>query len=63
MLKQWQKAVQLVAPSTLDCIWPRHFADCAQLRRIRLPDCPPRRGSDLGSGAGFPGLVIATLAR
>jgi 16S rRNA (guanine527-N7)-methyltransferase len=61
LLKQWQKAVQLVAPSTLDAIWSRHFADSAQLWSF----APPNSGSwaDLGSGAGFPGLVIALLAR
>jgi 16S rRNA (guanine527-N7)-methyltransferase len=60
LLKQWQKAVQLVAPSTLDAVWSRHFADSAQLMRF----APPRvsRWADLGSGAGFPGLVIALLA-
>ena len=31
LLRQWQKAVNLVAPSTLDEIWHRHFADSAQL--------------------------------
>ncbi len=61
LLKQWQKAVQLVAPSTLDAIWSRHFADSAQLWSLM----PPKVGTwaDLGSGAGFPGLVIALLAR
>lgn len=60
LLKQWQKAVQLVAPSTLDAIWSRHFADSAQL----AAEAPARSRTwlDLGSGAGFPGLVIAVLA-
>jgi 16S rRNA (guanine527-N7)-methyltransferase len=58
LLRQWQKAVNLVAPGTLDDIWHRHFADSAQL----LPLAPPARTwVDLGSGAGFPGLVIAIL--
>jgi 16S rRNA (guanine527-N7)-methyltransferase len=60
LLKQWQKAVQLVAPSTLDAIWSRHFADSAQLA-VEAP-VRPRAWVDLGSGAGFPGLVIAVLA-
>lgn len=59
-LKQWQKAVQLVAPSTLDAVWSRHFADSAQLLALAPPDW--RRWVDLGSGAGFPGLVIAILS-
>ncbi len=60
LLKQWQKAVQLVAPSTLGGIWDRHFADSAQV----LPLAPPEAQSwvDLGSGGGFPGLVVAILA-
>lgn len=60
LLKQWQKAVQLVAPSTLGLIWSRHFADSAQLMAF----CPPnaRTWLDLGSGGGFPGLVIALMA-
>jgi 16S rRNA (guanine527-N7)-methyltransferase len=61
LLKQWQKAVQLVAPSTLNSIWSRHFADSAQLLALAPPDV--RTWTDLGSGAGFPGLVIALLAR
>jgi len=59
LLRHWQKAVNLVAPGTLDAIWHRHFADSAQL----LPLAPPgaRSWIDLGSGAGFPGLVVAIL--
>jgi 16S rRNA (guanine527-N7)-methyltransferase len=59
LLRHWQKAVNLVAPGTLDAIWHRHFADSAQL----LPLAPSGASSwiDLGSGAGFPGLVVAIL--
>jgi 16S rRNA (guanine527-N7)-methyltransferase len=58
VLRGWQKAVNLVAPSTLDAIWHRHFADSAQLAPLA-----PAASTwvDLGSGAGFPGLVIAIL--
>ncbi len=58
LLRQWQKAVNLVAPATLDEMWQRHFADSAQL--IALAPTA-RKWLDLGSGAGFPGLVIAIL--
>ena len=58
LLTQWQRAVQLVAPSTLDDLWHRHFADSAQLLTLS-PDS--RAWLDLGSGAGFPGMVIAIL--
>jgi 16S rRNA (guanine527-N7)-methyltransferase len=58
LLRQWQKTINLVAPSTLDAIWHRHFADSAQL----LPLAPKAATwVDLGSGAGFPGLVVAIL--
>ena len=58
LLRRWQKAVNLVAPSTLDAIWHRHFADSAQL--VRLAPAA-RTWVDFGSGAGFPGLVVAIL--
>ena len=48
----------LVAPGTLEQVWHRHFADSAQLVR-HLGDA--KTIIDLGSGAGFPGLVIAIL--
>jgi 16S rRNA (guanine527-N7)-methyltransferase len=58
LLRQWQAAVNLVAPSTLQDIWHRHFADSAQLVAL-APEA--RAWVDLGSGAGFPGLVVAIL--
>jgi 16S rRNA (guanine527-N7)-methyltransferase len=59
LLTQWQKTINLVSPSTLDQVWSRHFADSAQL----LQYMPPLTKSwlDLGSGAGFPGLVVAIM--
>jgi 16S rRNA (guanine527-N7)-methyltransferase len=59
-LVRWQKAVQLVAPSTLDSVWQRHFADSAQI--LALAPQHVQTWLDLGSGAGFPGLVVAILA-
>ena len=69
LLKRWQKTINLVAPSTLDDIWHRHFADSAQLWDIGRTSPSPREGrgegtqhwTDFGSGAGFPGLVLAIL--
>lgn len=56
MVLRWQKIKNLVAASTLPQLWTRHFADSAQL----LTWAPgASRWADLGSGAGFPGLVIA----
>jgi 16S rRNA G527 N7-methylase RsmG len=59
LLRQWQKAVNLVAPTTLDEVWHRHFADSAQL--LALAPHGAHHWIDLGSGGGFPGLVIAIL--
>ena len=59
LLRQWQKAVNLVAPATLDAVWHRHFADSAQLAPLAPPGT--RSWIDLGSGAGFPGLVVAIM--
>ena len=60
LLKQWQKTINLVAPSTLAEIWHRHFADSAQLL-VLAPAA--EHWLDLGSGAGFPGLVLAILLK
>ena len=59
LLQRWQKTINLVAPSTLDQIWHRHFADSAQILSLAPPN--PKKWLDLGSGAGFPGLVLAIL--
>jgi 16S rRNA (guanine527-N7)-methyltransferase len=59
LLSLWQKRINLVAPSTLDDVWHRHFADSAQLLDLAPPDAAT--WIDLGSGAGFPGLVVAIL--
>jgi len=56
LLRKWQKTINLVAPSTLDHIWTRHFADSLQILDL-LPQA--KRWVDLGSGGGFPGLVTA----
>ncbi len=58
LLLQWQKAVNLVAPSTIPEIWQRHFADSAQLLAL-APHA--KTWVDLGSGGGFPGLAIAIM--
>lgn len=61
MLEDWGARHNLVARSTLGDIWQRHFWDSAQV----MPLVPPNTRSlvDLGSGAGFPGLVLAELLR
>ena len=59
LLKRWQGALNLVAASTLDDVWRRHMLDSAQL--VSLLPGETRVLVDLGSGAGFPGLVLAIL--
>jgi 16S rRNA (guanine527-N7)-methyltransferase len=56
LLEKWQRTVNLVGKSTLDDLWVRHFADSLQVSEA-VPEA--RRWLDLGSGAGFPGLVTA----
>ena len=59
LLVKWQAKINLVGPATLPDLWRRHFLDSAQL----LPLLPAAIGTlaDLGSGAGFPGLVLAIM--
>lgn len=58
LLRKWQKIQNLVSQNTMDDIWHRHIADSAQL----MEHCGDARVVvDLGSGAGFPGLVLAIL--
>ena len=58
MLREWSGRMNLVAPSTLNDIENRHFADSAQLADILPRDVYI---ADLGSGAGFPGVVLAIM--
>jgi 16S rRNA (guanine527-N7)-methyltransferase len=58
LLTEWQGRQNLVSARTLGEVWDRHFADSAQLLSL-APDA--ELWLDLGSGAGFPGLVIAIL--
>lgn len=61
LLKEWQRTHNLVARSTVDDVWTRHVADSLQL----LDHAPDgfRHWVDLGSGAGFPGLVVAIACK
>jgi len=56
LLTDWQRRINLIAPSTLPNLWTRHIADSLQL----LPHAPNAKiWIDLGSGGGFPGIPIA----
>jgi len=58
LLLDWQRRINLIAPSTEAKLWTRHVADSLQL--IALAPTA-KTWVDLGSGAGFPGLVIACV--
>ena len=59
LLARWAPRINLVAASTLSDLWRRHFLDSAQL--FPLLPVGTRSLIDLGSGAGFPGLVLAIM--
>jgi 16S rRNA (guanine527-N7)-methyltransferase len=59
-LLTWQRHTNLVAPSTVPSLWTRHVADSLQLLDLaETPYVKPSVWLDLGSGGGFPGVVIA----
>jgi 16S rRNA (guanine527-N7)-methyltransferase len=61
LVEKWNPAINLVSKATMDQLWDRHIVDSAQIFSV----CPPNAQSwaDLGSGGGFPGLVVAAIAR
>ena len=60
LLEKWNPAINLVSKSTLASLWSRHMLDSAQIFDF-MPE-GARHWADLGSGGGFPGLVVAILA-
>ena len=58
LLEQWSKRINLVGPRELDDFWRRHALDCGQLVAVSNGS---KRWLDIGSGAGFPGLVVACV--
>ncbi len=59
LLEKWQKKINLVGSNTIADLWSRHMLDSAQLLPLLpRPECTIL---DIGSGAGFPGLVLAIL--
>ncbi len=64
LLERWQSKMNLVGPGSMDEMWRRHFFDSAQLLPLVRAAHPEKENLlwlDLGSGAGFPGLVLAIL--
>lgn len=62
-LKREAESQNLISASTLDHIWSRHIVDSAQLLLFTDNSASQSKWLDLGSGAGFPGLVIALLTK
>jgi 16S rRNA (guanine527-N7)-methyltransferase len=60
MLVEENRRQNLVSEASLAEVWRRHIADSAQLLR-HAPNSPDGMWLDLGTGAGFPGLVVAIL--
>ncbi len=59
LLLKWQKKINLISPNTVSNAWERHFVDSMQIAQyIENKDI---QLVDLGSGAGFPGLVLAIM--
>jgi len=61
ILVNWNSKLNLIGKSTINKIWERHFLDSAQV--IDFIDKNQKTLVDLGSGAGFPGVVLAILAK
>lgn len=61
LVKKWTPRINLISRHTRDDIWDRHIVDSAQLAHFSPESVD--HWVDLGSGAGFPGLVIAILAK
>lgn len=61
MALKWNASINIIGKSTTEQIWERHVLDSAQLFRCATPE--HRLWLDIGSGGGFPGIVIAILAR
>jgi 16S rRNA (guanine527-N7)-methyltransferase len=61
LLIKWNKTINLVGKSTTDCIWARHILDSAQMWSLRPDNL--KTWVDLGSGGGFPALVLAILGK
>jgi len=61
LLKKWNKTINLVGKATIDDVWFRHILDSAQTWQFKPKTL--KTWVDLGSGGGFPGLVLAILAK
>jgi len=58
VFRKWAQRINLVAPSTLNEVWERHILDSAQVVKL---GGDARKWLDIGSGGGFPGLIIGSM--
>ena len=63
LIKLWQNKYNLIGSSTLKNTWERHFIDSAQLFSLLPEEKKKAFVYDIGSGAGFPGMVLAIMGR
>jgi 16S rRNA (guanine527-N7)-methyltransferase len=61
LVRRWTPAINLVSKNTLTNLWDRHIVDSAQIFAAGPESA--QKWADLGSGGGFPGLVVAVLAK
>ena len=61
LLRKWTRSINLISASTVDDAWNRHIVDSAQIFGLIPPDST--RLTDLGSGGGLPGIVLAIMAQ
>ena len=62
LLEKWQRKINLVSSATLPDLWRRHFYDSFQLKDLfEGPNSGNLKILDIGSGAGFPGLLLSML--
>lgn len=60
LLEKWNPTINLVGKSTLDDFWRRHILDSIQIYKY-IPNATGKILADFGSGAGFPGMVLAMM--
>lgn len=58
-LKKWNRKINLVSPETINHAWDRHIIDSAQVWSVQHG--MPSKWVDIGSGGGFPGMILAIL--
>ena len=63
ILNEYQKKMNLIGKSTMSSIWTRHILDSAQIEKILPKEDKNHITIDVGTGAGFPGIVLAALGR